>query len=105
GKAFEGVKRLEMKSGGERDHALLAKSKAEYLHEGKGGGVAMGKDETIVLDSAVGFSSAPSAAKLEAANKHLGVKSVVGAWAYQGARVAYRNGQLMNAQGRYLNSI
>src|SRR5690606_27181275 len=26
-------------------------------------------------------------------------------WAYQGSRAAYRGGRIMNAQGRYLNSV
>src|SRR4030095_2821877 len=51
GKAYEGLKRLEMRSGGERDRALLAKEKAEYLHEDKGGGVAMDAKKVAQLDS------------------------------------------------------
>jgi outer membrane protein assembly factor BamB len=33
------------------------------------------------------------------------VKTVVGGWAYQGSRAAYSKGRMLNAQGRYLNSI
>jgi outer membrane protein assembly factor BamB len=105
GYAYEGLKRLDLKEGRERDREMLAKEKAEYLKENKGGGVAMKASDTIALDSSVGFSSAPSAAKLKEANQHIGVSTVAGAWAYQGSRAAYRSGQIMNAQGKYLNSI
>jgi Ca-activated chloride channel family protein len=105
GKAYEGLKRLDARQGRARDRELLAKEKADYLSEDKGGGVAISATQAITLDSSVGFSSAPSAAKLGDANKHIGVSSVAGAWAYQGSRAAYGNGQVMNAQGRYLNSI
>jgi len=105
GKSYEGLRRLDLKGGEERDRELLAKEKADYLRSGGGGGVAMDAGTISKFDSSVGFSSAPSAAKLSEANKHIGVSSVAGAWAYQGSRAAYRNGQMMNAQGRYLNSI
>jgi Ca-activated chloride channel homolog len=105
GQAYEGLKRLELKGGEERDRVMLAREKADYLKENKGGGVAITSNETIKLDSSVGFSSAPSAAKLIVANQHIGISTVVGAWAYQGSRAAYSNGQMMNAQGKYLNSI
>jgi Ca-activated chloride channel homolog len=105
GKAYEGLKRLELKGGEERDRVMLAREKADYLKEDKGGGVAMDSATVGKLDSSVGFSSAPSSAKLSEANKHIGVSTVAGAWAYQGSRAAFRNGQMMNAQGKYLNSI
>src|SRR5215831_14721998 len=105
GQAYEGLKRLQLKGGEERDRVMLARGKADYLKENKGGGVAISSNETIKLDSSVGFSSAPSAAKLAVANQHIGISTVVGAWAYQGSRAVYRNGQMMNAQGKYLNSI
>jgi len=105
GKAYEGLKRLELKEGKERDREMLAREKADYLKENKGGGVAMDAGTVGKLDSSVGFSNAPPAAKLSEANKRIGVSAVAGAWAYQGSRAAYRNGQMMNAQGKYLNSI
>ena len=105
GKEYEGLKRLDLKEGKDRDRKILAKAKAAYLRAGGGGGVAMDPGTTGKLDASVGFSSAPPAAKLSEANKHIGVSTVAGAWAYQGSRAAYRNGRMMNAQGRYLNSI
>jgi Ca-activated chloride channel family protein len=105
GKAYEGLKRLEPKRGRERDRELLAKEKADYLQVGSGGGVLIPDIVAKSLDSSVGFSSAPSSAKLNEANKHIGISTVAGAWAYQGSRAAYSKGKLMNAQGKYLNSI
>jgi Ca-activated chloride channel family protein len=105
GKAYEGLKRFDLKEGKERDRELLAKEKADYLRAGGGGGVAMGAGTIAKLDSSVGFSSAPPAAKLAEANQHIGISTVAGAWAYQGSRAAYHNGRMMNAQGKYLNSI
>ncbi len=105
GKAYEGLQQLELKAGKTRNRELLAKEKAGYLRPGGGGGVAMDAGTVGKLDSSVGFSSAPPAAKLSEANQHIGVSTVAGAWAYQGSRAAYRNGQMMNAQGKFLNSI
>ena len=57
------------------------------------------------LDSSVGFSSAPDSAKLAEADKTVGVSSVAGAWAFQGSRAAVSKGQILNAQGSYINSV
>jgi Ca-activated chloride channel homolog len=105
GKEYEGLKRLDLKEGKDRDRKMLAKEKAGYLRAHGGGGVAMDAATVSKLDSSVGFSSAPPAAKLAEANLHIGVSTVAGAWAYQGPRPVYRNGRMMNAQGKYLNSI
>ena len=105
GKNYEGIKRVDKERGHEKDGALLAQAEADYLGENQGGGVNLSKSQTMALDSSVGFSSAPPAAQLGAANKQVGVNSVVGGWAYQGSRAAYSNGQMMNAQGRYLNCM
>ncbi|HZB46909.1 MAG TPA: PQQ-binding-like beta-propeller repeat protein, partial [Pyrinomonadaceae bacterium] len=104
-KSYEGLKRLDAARGADKDKALLASDKAVYLDENKGGGVALKQEAVQALDSSVGFAQAPAAAELGAANRHLGVKTVVGGWAYQGSRAAYGNGRMMNAQGRYLNSV
>ena len=104
-KSYEGLKRLDAAGGADKDKALIASDKAGYLDENKGGGVALKQEAVQVLDSSVGFAQAPAAAELGAANRHLGVKTVVGGWAYQGSRAAYGNGRMMNAQGRYLNSV
>jgi Ca-activated chloride channel family protein len=102
---IEGLARVDAKQGNTRDKELIAKSKADYLDKGKGGGVALSAQTTASLDSSVGFSAAPSSAKLAQANDNLGVSTVVGAWAYQGSRAAVSKGQILNAQGNYINSV
>lgn len=101
----EGLARVDAKQGNARDKDLIAKSKAEYLKEGSGGGVALSADAVHSLDSSVGFSAPPPSAKLAQANDAVGVSSVVGAWAYQGSRAAVSKGQILNAQGNYINSV
>ena len=105
GKAYEGLQRLDAKAGTAKDEKLHASEEAKYLDKDKGGGVAINQQAQGALDSSVGFGSAPASAELGKANDHLGVKTVVGGWAYQGSRAAYSKGQMLNAQGRYLNSI
>src|SRR5712692_1332343 len=102
---IEGLARVDAKKGEARDKELIAKSKAEYLKAGSGGGVALSAEAVTSLDSSVGFSAAPSSAKLVEANGAVGVNSVVGAWAYQGSRAAVSKGQILNAQGNYINSV
>jgi outer membrane protein assembly factor BamB len=105
GKTREGLTRVDPKRGNERDKDALAAGDAEYLEQGKGGGVALQKQATESLDSSVGFGTAPASAQLDAANKHIGVSTVVGGWAYQGSKASVNEGQMMNAQGRYINSV
>ena len=102
---MEGLARVDAKQGNARDKDLLAKSEADYLKQGNGGGVALSEQALHSLDSAVGFSTAPPSAKLAQANAAVGVSSVVGAWAYQGSRAAISKGQILNAQGNYINSV
>jgi Ca-activated chloride channel family protein len=101
----EGLARVDAKKGEARDKKLIAKSKADYLASGSGGGVGLSSQAVTVLDSSVGFSAAPSTANLAVANSAVGVNSVVGAWAYQGSRAAVSKGQILNAQGNYINSV
>jgi Ca-activated chloride channel family protein len=105
GKAYEGSQRLDARRGEAKEDRLRASSEAKYLDKDKGGGVAITKEAQASLDSSVGFSNAPAAAQLHKANGHLGVGTVVGGWAYQGSRAAYSKGRMLNAQGRYLNSV
>ena len=105
GKDYEGLQRVDLQRGREKEAKLLAAGEARYLEENKGGGVGISKETQGAADAAVGFSSAPPAAKLEAANQHIGVNTVVGGWAYQGSRATYKGGQMMNAQGRFINSV
>ncbi|HEX7957595.1 MAG TPA: PQQ-binding-like beta-propeller repeat protein [Pyrinomonadaceae bacterium] len=105
GVAYEGLQRLDARHGAARVTRLRARTKADYLGRNKGGGVAIQQPAQAALDSSVGFSNAPAAAELAKANQHVGVSTVVGGWAYQGSRAAYSKGQMLNAQGRYLNSV
>ena len=105
GKAYEGLQRLDARRGAPKDDRPRAQGEAAYLNKEKGGGVALTQQAQGSLDSSVGFGSAPASAQLNKANEHLGVKTVVGGWAYQGSRAAYSKGQMLNAQGRYLNSV
>jgi Ca-activated chloride channel family protein len=100
---IEGLARVDAKQGNARDRDLIAKSKADYLRKDNGGGVAISAEATAALDSSVGCG-APSA-KLAEANSNLGVSSVAGAWAFQGSRAAVSKGQILNAQGNYINSV
>lgn len=105
GNTYEGLKRSSASSGTELHTGVLARGDAEHLKENGGGGVAIDAQTQSVLDQSVGFASAPAAAQLDRANRHLGVSTVAGGWAYQGARAAYSRGQIMNAQGLFLNSV
>lgn len=105
GKLYEGLMRADKDKGDEKEKKSIAAGPAEYLAQNKGGGVALNAQAVAALDSSVGFATAPSTAGLSAANRHLGVSSVAGAWAYQGSRPVMRDGRLLNAQGRYINSV
>src|ERR1700687_1719991 len=102
---IEGLARVDAKEGNARDKDLIAKSKADYLKQGNSGGVALSAQAVTSLDSSVGFSAPPPSAKLAQANDAVGVNSVVGAWAFQGSRAAVSKGQILNAQGNYINSV
>ncbi len=103
GRDYEGLARLD-DQGREKGNELVASGPAEYLGAGRGGGVGFGGQVAKSLDAAVGFGTAPPAAKLGQANANIGVTSVAGGWAYQGSRAAVKDGRMWNAQGRYLNS-
>lgn len=104
-RVMEGIQRIDLAKGNARDSVLLAAGEAHYLAKNKGGGVGLDHGTMQKLDESVGFSVAPSSAALDRANDHIGVSSVAGGWAYQGSRATYSRGRIMNAQGRYLNTI
>jgi len=105
GKAYEGMARVDAQRGNEKDKEALAQGDAEYLAKGKGGGVALAPSKAADLDSSVGFGTPPASAQLAQANDHVGVSTVAGAWAYQGSKVSVNDGRMLNAQGRYINSV
>src|SRR5215813_3804143 len=104
-KSFEGLVRGDARQGTQQDKDLLTRKEAEYLEPGKNGGVGLTSAQAAQLDSSVGFSTAPQSAQLGKASQNVGVSNVVGGWAYQGSRAAVSKGQLLNAQGNYLNSV
>ena len=101
----EGLARVDAKKGEAHDKQLLAASPADYLKAGNGGAVGLATPKVKELDSSVGFATAPGSANLMVANDMVGVNSVVGAWAYQGSHAALSKGQILNAQGNYINSV
>jgi Ca-activated chloride channel family protein len=105
GQVYEGILRIGVEHGVRRDSAMLAPGEAGYLEKNRGGGVGLQADDVAKLDQSVGFSTAPSSAGLAMANDHIGVNTVAGGWAYQGSRATYSRGQIMNAQGRYINNV
>ena len=104
-KSYEGLVRSDARQGTQKDGELLTKKEAAYLENGKNGGVGLGASQAAALDSSVGFGSAPQSAHLGKASQNVGVSNVVGGWAYQGSRAAVSKGQMLNAQGKYLNSV
>ncbi len=106
GEEFEGLMRMEAQGGKAKDKQLLVARKADYLDAKNGGGVAMSAASQASLDSSVGFTgSAPEAANLTVASKNVGISTVAGGWAFQGSRASVSHGQILNAQGRFINSI
>jgi Ca-activated chloride channel family protein len=88
---------------GERDNeALWAKQDADYLNVDRSSKYAA---EQAALDASVGFSSAPSAAKLGQSEMNLGVASVSGIWAYQGSRPTIINGVSYTSMGDTLKAL
>lgn len=97
----EGQARLSGR--GERDNARLwAKQDAEYLNVDRSSAYAAKQAE---LDAAVGFSSAPSAAKLGQSEANLGITSVSGVWAFQGSRPTIIQGVSYASMGDTLKAL
>jgi Ca-activated chloride channel family protein len=100
----EGIVRLDPKGGTDTDQVALAPGKATYFERGRGGNAAMSPSTMANLDSSVGFGGGGPVAN-SAATDHLNVQGVANGWSYQGSRAAYSKGQILNAQGSYLNCI
>jgi len=97
---YEGLRRKCRNSGGNLDERCWALGESPYLARNCGGGSGLSGGLCAALDTSVGFSKAPGAARLDAANDHVGLWSVSGAWAYQGSRPAFANSRLYNVRGR-----
>jgi outer membrane protein assembly factor BamB len=99
---YQRVRRSYRATGADHAAGRVYRRKSPYLHWSKGGGSSIKPDLAAMLDSSVGFASAPNSAKLSAASAHLGVSSVSGAWAYQGSRSAFARGRLFSNQGKHV---
>jgi len=97
----EGQGRLT-KAGLRDNKTLWAKQEAEYLNVESGSRYA---SEQAALDASVGFTSAPSAAKLEQSEANLGITSVSGVWAYQGSRPTLIHGVSYSLMGDTLKAL
>ena len=94
----ESVWRRERHSGGRRHSGSMLSKNAAFLdYESDFEASGLSEDYSTVLDSSVGFASAPQAAKLRAARRHVGVSRVAEAWAYQGSRASYGKGRYFQA--------
>ena len=103
GQVFETVHRADAREGEDREADPFLAEQADYLKDGRG--VGMSGSRLDSLDASVGFGTAPSAAKLHDAAAHVGVKTVAGAWAWQGSRAAYSKGRVLQAQGKFVHSF
>ena len=91
---------------GERSHAEAMWSKrASFLDEETGGSSGLSHAYSKTLDFSVGFGTAPHAAKLQMAKKHVGVSTVAQAWAYQGSRASYGKGNYYQSGSGMVNCI
>jgi outer membrane protein assembly factor BamB len=102
GRIFEALRRSERGTGYPCDPLPLYRRESLYREPSTGGGSSLKGRLAAALDSAVGFSSSSSAAKLYAARAHLGVSSVSGAWAYQGSRAAFAKERIFSSPGRFV---
>jgi outer membrane protein assembly factor BamB len=103
GKVYESVHRTDARRGADKEADPFLAEEADYLRNGAG--VGLKGDLLHNLDASVGFRTAPASAKLNEAAAHIGVKTVAGAWAWQGSRAAHAKGRVMNAQGRFVHSF
>jgi len=99
---YEGIAGLGRGTGAQTNAELYAYGQADYLNKEEGTRYA---EAQKTLDSAVGFGSAPAAAKLGAAEANLGVGSVSGYWAYQGSRPVVLNDVSYNAMGDAVRAV
>ena len=99
---YEGIGSLKNEDGDQEQEELWAKKKADHFDVNR---KTAKLSEQAALDSSVGFGMAPGAAKLDQAKINVGQYSVVGCWAYQGARPVIRNGVSYNAIGNTIQAI
>lgn len=102
---FQRMRRTERGSGAASDPSAIYRRRADYLRAEKGGGSALKGAQAQHLDQGVGFGTAPSSAKMHAAQGHLGIGTVSAAWAYQGSRPAFAGGRIFSNHGRHVSCV
>ncbi len=105
GRAMEGMAFDQMHAPAGHDTTMVAASQAPYLNLGSGQSSMIASKAQAELDQSVGFGDAAGVALMGAPIEHLAVGTVAGGWAYQGSRAASRGGNVLNAQGQYLNCV
>jgi outer membrane protein assembly factor BamB len=106
GKMQEGIQQVDARDASNLSDRMLASGEAKYLDKGAAGNVALDMPTQAALESSVGFGSgAPAAAQMGKAADNVNVQTVAAGWAYQGSRVAYAKGQVLNAQGSWINCV
>jgi Ca-activated chloride channel family protein len=98
----EGLLAYDVGRAGERELGL--KLEAPYLRPEAQGRLAQ---QFQAHDSSVGFSTAPGSAQLQKASANLGwqARTVIGGWAYQGARPVVADGRLYTVLGETFQSV
>jgi Ca-activated chloride channel family protein len=96
--AYEGLARLDDKTGARTNEDLWQRRKADYLRHAYNAEQAY-HEEQAAADSSVGFAAAPETAQLHQAAGNVGLSSVSGVWAYQGSRPVVRGDRSWASQG------
>ncbi len=99
---YEGLASLTATNGNQEQKELWARRLAPYLVYGRSTANTKAQAE---LDASVGFSTAPSTAKMDQARENIGQGSVAGCWAYQGSRPVIVNGVSYNAMGEEVQAL
>jgi len=95
----EGVARMEVAGGKQNQEGGSWRKRAAQWLDADVQGRSRYAGAQKSNDSAVGFSTAPSTAKLGQAAGNIGQSTVQGAWEYQGSRPCVANGRLFLTQG------
>lgn len=101
----EGIKRVALATGDEKDNTLLAAGDAAYLRPGASGNSALSRIQETKLESSVGFTVHDVTTDSPADRQHLNIGSVAVGWSYQGPRAALAGDKLLNAQGNMINCL
>lgn len=98
----ESVREYASRSGELSRSDTVRIAKADYLKQDSNPQLSGVFDR---MDTEVGFSNKPAAARLEEASQLVGQKSVAGCWAYQGSRPCVSAGRLYSTVGDVLTCV